>query len=144
MYLNDGSGVFRDFTPTSGANMARWAWSSNFIDLNNDGNTDIIAVGKAALSEIGGVYGVFPYLGDGTGKWRPDDDTGLPSTGRMRTWGVNVADIDRDGVLDVGVAFGDVVSPGWRSGGSKTAGNTTPQRGKFGGVEVWRGQISDK
>ena len=93
-----------------------------------------------ALAEIGGVYGVFPFLGDGTGRWTPNDDTGLPTTGRMRTWGVNLADIDRDGVLDIGVAFGDVVSPDWRSGGDKAAGKTSPQRGKFGSIEVWRGQ----
>ncbi len=42
VYLNDGSGTFRDFTRSSGANMARWAWSSNFIDINNDGYQDLV------------------------------------------------------------------------------------------------------
>ena len=74
-------------------------------------------VGKTNLDEIGGVYGVFPFLGDGTGKWTLVDNTGLPPTGRERTWGVGLADINNDGVLDIGVAFGDVLSPtGARAG----------------------------
>jgi hypothetical protein len=106
-------------------------------DLNNDGNLDIVVNGKAALKEIGGVYGIFPYLGDGTGKWRLQEGTGLPLTGRMRTWGVGLADVNRDGVLDVGVAFGDVVAPAWHSGEASRGA----QRGKFGSVEVWFGSV---
>jgi len=106
-------------------------------DLDNDGKADLVVNGKTALKEIGGVYGVFPYLGDGAGNWRLDDTTGLPATGRMRTWGVGLADVNGDGVLDVGVAFGDVVAPAWRSG--ETGG--APQRGKFGSIEVWTGSI---
>jgi hypothetical protein len=40
-------------------------------DLNNDGKMDVVVVGKRALDEIGGVYGIYTYLGDGTGKWTP-------------------------------------------------------------------------
>jgi hypothetical protein len=42
VYLNDGNGAFRDITRKSGANMGRWAWSSNFIDINNDGFQDLV------------------------------------------------------------------------------------------------------
>lgn len=107
-------------------------------DLNNDGHADIVAAGKRALNEIGGVYGVFPFLGDGKGNWTPVEESGLPAAGRERTWGVGLADIDRDGVLDVGVAFGDVVSAGWRSGSQGKAA----ERGKFGSLEVWRGSLA--
>jgi len=107
-------------------------------DLDNDGNADVVVVGKQALQEIGGVYGIFPYLGDGAGNWRPHDGTGLPLTGRMRTWGVGLADVNGDGVLDLGVAFGDVVAPRWRSVGEGTGG---PRRGMFGTIEVWLGQV---
>jgi hypothetical protein len=107
-------------------------------DLNNDGNADIVGVGKSALSQIGGVYGVFPYLGDGAGNWTLATGTGLPATGEMRSWGVDLGDIDKDGVLDIAVAFGDVVHPTWRSGKSGEA----PQRGHFGQMEVWRGSIA--
>lgn len=111
-------------------------------DLDNDGHADVIAAGKTHLNEIGGVYGVFPYFGDGTGKWRLDENTGLPTTGRCRTWGVGVADVNKDGVLDVGVAFGDVVHPSWRSGGRSPGESGAPQRGKFGSLEVWDGRLT--
>lgn len=106
-------------------------------DLDKDGHADIVVVGKQAVKEIGGVYGVYPYLGDGTGKWRLHEGTGLPLTGRMRTWGVGLGDLNQDGVLDVAVAFGDVVAPTWRSG---QTGGTVP-RGRFGSVEVWFGSL---
>jgi len=135
-------------------------------DLNNDGHGDVVVVGKTNLEEIGGVYGVFPFLGDGAGHWKLIDNTGLPTTGRERTWGVNVADIDHDGVLDVGVAFGDVLSPTWRSGSARKAAAEKsaeksdkakdekkaappekprqPERGMYGSIDVWRGQLSGK
>ena len=121
-------------------------------DLNNDGKPDVVAVGKRALDEIGGVYGVYTFLGDGTGKWTPVVAAGLPQTGKERSWGVGLADVNKDGVLDIVVAFGDVVSPTWRSGGKKEGadqkkegaeqkGPGAPQRGKFGGLSVWLGQL---
>lgn len=113
-------------------------------DLDNDGNADILASGKMHLNEIGGVYGVFPYFGDGTGRWRLDQNTGLPTTGMARTWGVGAADVNKDGVLDVAVAVGDVVHPDWRSGGRSPGESGAPQRGKFGAIEVWNGSLPAK
>jgi len=88
-------------------------------DLDNDGHVDLVVAGKANLEEIGGVYGVYPFFGDGNGNWTFVENTGLPVDGRERTWGVALPDIDKDGVLDVAVAFGDVLSPSWRSGAKK-------------------------
>ncbi len=143
-------------------------------DLDKDGHIDLVVAGKTNLEEIGGVYGVFPFFGDGAGNWKLIDNTDLPTTGRERTWGVGLADIDRDGVLDIGVAFGDVLSPTWRSGSARKAAEaaakgkgkdekkkdekkkekdhakpaekkvTPPERGMFGAIEVWRGQITPK
>jgi hypothetical protein len=111
-----------------------------FGDLNGDGKTDVVAVGKHALDEIGGVYGVYTYLGDGTGKWTAVVPDGLPQTGKERAWGVGVADIDNDGGGDIAVAFGDVVAPNWKSGSKAGGAPAAPQRGKFGSIGVWRSQ----
>jgi hypothetical protein len=114
-----------------------------FGDLNKDGKTDAVAVGKRSLDEIGGVYGVYVYMGDGTGKWTAVVPAGLPQTGKERSWGVGVGNIDDDGWGDIAVAFGDVVSPNWHSGPLKPneqpQGSKAPQRGKFGSIGVWRG-----
>jgi hypothetical protein len=54
VYLNNGDGTFRDHTRHSGANMARWAWSSNFIDMDNDGNRDlVVANGMITAGDAG-------------------------------------------------------------------------------------------
>lgn len=103
-------------------------------DLNNDGHVDLVAAGKTDLQNLGGVHGLFPFLGDGAGHWRLVTNTGLPPTGRERPWGVSLADIDRDGVLDIGVAYGDVLS-------RKSVPGAHQERGLFGALEVWRGQI---
>jgi hypothetical protein len=102
-------------------------------DLNNDGHTDLVVAGKADTKNLGGVYGVFPFLGDGAGHWSLVKDSGLPPTGRERTWGVGLADIDRDGILDIGIAYGDVLSRASVPGSKQ-------QRGLFGALEVWRGR----
>ena len=54
VYLNNGDGSFRDLTQQSGANMARWAWSSKFIDLNNDGRQDLIVANGMISTEDSG------------------------------------------------------------------------------------------
>ena len=42
LYINSGDGKFRDATLSAGVNVGRWAWSSNFMDLNNDGLDDLV------------------------------------------------------------------------------------------------------
>ena len=42
LFLNKGDGTFRDTTYEAGVNMGRWAWSSLFTDLNNDGLQDLV------------------------------------------------------------------------------------------------------
>ncbi len=143
----DGTWVFANegFLPMNALGVA-------IGDRNNDGKADVVVVGKRALDEIGGVYGIYTYLGDGTGRWTPVAPVGLPQTGKERTWGVALADVDKDGVLDIAVAFGDVVSPNWHSGAAKKGSKdpkdpnapsppASPQRGKFGFIGVWRGQM---
>lgn len=39
---NRGDGTFKDASLQAGVTMGRWAWSSNFVDLNNDGWEDLL------------------------------------------------------------------------------------------------------
>ncbi len=41
LFSNDGDGTFSDVTESSGVAMGRWAWGSDFVDLNNDGRLDL-------------------------------------------------------------------------------------------------------
>jgi len=126
----------------------------------------LVAAGKTALDEIGGVYGVHAFLGDGAGHWKLMENDGLPATGKEKSWGVALADVNKDGVLDIGVAFGDVLSPAWHSGPKATKAKiedadkkdekkadkdekkvekkASPQRGMYGSIAVWFGELTHK
>lgn len=41
LFRNKGGGVFDDVSETAGVTLGRWAWSSRFGDLNNDGLEDL-------------------------------------------------------------------------------------------------------
>ena len=41
---NQGDGTFQDKSDSAGVTMGRWAWSSPFVDLNNDGWEDMLVV----------------------------------------------------------------------------------------------------
>jgi hypothetical protein len=41
LFRNKGDGTFRDVTLVAGVEMGRWAWGSDFADLDNDGNLDL-------------------------------------------------------------------------------------------------------
>lgn len=147
VFIQEEDGSFRNssegIVPMNGLGVA-------FADLDKDGNMDLIATGKTNLNEIGGVYGVHVFKGDGQGNWAYVTDSGLPIDGKERTWGVAVGDANGDGVPDIGAAFGDVLPPTWRSGKKdpeaakgKMAAEAArgPERGRFGGIDVWFGEI---
>ena len=39
---NAGDGTFHDVSDAAGVTIGRWAWSTNFFDLNNDGWQDLL------------------------------------------------------------------------------------------------------
>jgi hypothetical protein len=41
LFANSGDGTFRDVTDEAGVTLGRWAWASNFVDINNDGWEDL-------------------------------------------------------------------------------------------------------
>ena len=44
LFRNRGDGTFEDVSLTAGAEMGRWAWSSDALDFDNDGNEDLYVV----------------------------------------------------------------------------------------------------
>jgi hypothetical protein len=44
LFRNRGNGRFDDVTLAAGVEMGRWAWCSNFLDFDNDGNDDLYIV----------------------------------------------------------------------------------------------------
>jgi hypothetical protein len=51
LFVNDGEGSFRDVSEQLGVTMGRWAWSSPFIDLNNDGWEDLLVANGFMTNE---------------------------------------------------------------------------------------------
>jgi hypothetical protein len=42
LFENAGDGTFHDVTDQANVTMGRWAWGSNFVDINNDGWQDLV------------------------------------------------------------------------------------------------------
>lgn len=42
LFANQGDGTFLDVSEEAGVTLGRWAWSSNFVDFNNDGWEDLL------------------------------------------------------------------------------------------------------
>ncbi len=92
VYLNDGNA---NFTPlgSTGITPVKFA-SIAFIDVENDGDSDVIISGTqendAALTRL--------YLNDGLGNFSPETSTNFE---QLAADDVDVADTDNDGDLDI-------------------------------------------
>ena len=49
---NRGDGTFADVSLDTGVTLGRWAWSSNFLDLNNDGWEDLVVANGYLSSDL--------------------------------------------------------------------------------------------
>jgi hypothetical protein len=87
--LGDGRG---SFTERSGSpfDLGQRAWYVGFVDLNRDGNRDLVAAADS---------GVRALLGDGRGAFAPAP--GSPFATGKGTWRLAVADVNADGKSDV-------------------------------------------
>ena len=51
LFDNSAGGTFSDTSETAAVTLGRWAWSSNFIDFNNDGWEDIFVANGYVTNE---------------------------------------------------------------------------------------------
>jgi hypothetical protein len=107
-----------------GADGAKWTASSDGLkvlkfastgvalgDLDGDGNLDIVAAGNVTGNPEDD--GLFWFRGDGKGRWRLVQDSGLPSSGLSVVHSITLADVDHDG-------FPEIIALSGRNKGSIT------------------------
>jgi hypothetical protein len=51
LFRNAGDGTFRDVSAEAAVLMGRWAWSSPFVDINNDGRQDLVVANGYITNE---------------------------------------------------------------------------------------------
>ena len=51
LFYNRGRNLFADITLAANVNRGRWAWSSNFVDFNNDGLQDLVVANAFVTNE---------------------------------------------------------------------------------------------
>ena len=54
LLTNSADGIFHDISASAGVQLGRWAWSSNFIDINNDGWEDLLVASGNVTGESAG------------------------------------------------------------------------------------------
>lgn len=112
VYLQQGDGTWQPM-PDAFPEMKGGAVALALADITGDGDLDLIVAGRKN-KDIGNSYGLYVLEGDGKGGFR-EIATDLPQAGLSITWGVEVADLNGNGLLDIVLTTGGVV-PGFEKG----------------------------
>ncbi|MGA7572627.1 MAG: CRTAC1 family protein [Terriglobales bacterium] len=111
LYHNNGKGNFEDVTAQAGlASERRFInWGTCLLDLDNDGNPDIITVAGTVYPELEPIYPKYPRRGPrivfrnlGNGRFAElGEETGPGILAKHCSRGVAFGDFDNDGDIDV-------------------------------------------
>ncbi len=101
LFKNSGDGTYKDVTYHSGLGGFEWGWGANFVDYDNDGDEDLVAVGS--MPPVFGVVGAdFAHPGrvyenNGRGRFTSSQSFGLEG---LFTTGLAIGDYTGDGFPD--------------------------------------------
>ena len=99
LLINDGKGKFADETAARMPPNTFSSWDGGYLDFDADGDQDLIL----CAIEVPGFTALAAraYRNDGTGKFTDVTASVMPAGASGRLWDVEVADLDKDGALDV-------------------------------------------
>lgn len=97
--INDGKGRFADETAARMPPNTFSSWDGGYLDFDADGDLDLI-VCAIKVPDFTGLPAK-AYRNDGKGKFTDATADVMPAGVTGRLWDVEVADLDRDGALDV-------------------------------------------
>ena len=138
VYVGDGQGGWK--ASSQGLNTLKLAAPGLAVgDVDQDGQVDLIA-GGAVTGELGAGYGLFWFKGDGQGHWQLVSESGLPRQGLAIPHGVALADLDRDGCLELitlhGGREGNLTI--WKPHACRDLGRATRPLEKGEGEHTWQ------
>ncbi len=93
LYLNDGSGYFVDATSESGANCTNYTRGTDFFDVDNDGDLDLIVANENRSAQL--------FINDGTGHFAEVTDECGINDGLAKAGAAVYGDYDADGDLEI-------------------------------------------
>lgn len=99
--INDGKGKFKDETMTRLPKHTFSSWDGGYLDFDGDGHLDLLMCAIA-------VPGFTPmqvraWKNDGKGFFTDITSSAMPAETVGRCWDIEVADLDKDGTLDVAI-----------------------------------------
>jgi hypothetical protein len=99
LLVNNGKGKFSDETSARMPPNTFSSWDGGYLDFDADGDQDLIICAITVPGFTG--LQAKAYRNDGTGKFTDVTATAMPAGAAGRLWDVEVADLDKDGSLDV-------------------------------------------
>jgi hypothetical protein len=101
LFLNDGSGYFIDNTSSSGTGCTNYTRGTEFFDVDNDADLDLVVANENRSSQL--------FINDGTGYFTDVTDECGINDGLAKAAPAVVGDYDADGDLDVYIGRTDYI-----------------------------------